>query len=315
LTERESLVSVVIPVFNAEKYIAETIESILAQTYSNLEIIAIDDGSTDRSPAIINRYKNVSYFFQENSGTCSVPRNNGLKHSSGEFICFFDADDIMEPRKIEIQVEFLKKHKQIQAVICDYINFSDKFLDNSSHFDKCILLTKILNRRGFYREMILESHEFRKILPKENFIIANSPLFRTKFLKDFQAFDPELRASEDFDLMYRVAMKTNIGIIATIGFKRRLHESNMSKNTIKILKWKIICREKLLKVEKDKKLSIKLRENLGTLHYELALELRKISTIQSLKHLLLSMRYEGIKIKHFVTATRNRVKRINRILW
>jgi len=70
-----------------------------------------------------------------------------------------------------------------------------------------------------------------------------------------------------------------------------------------------------LKVEKDKKLSIKLRENLGTLHYELALELRKISTIQSLKHLLLSMRYEGIKIKHFVTATRNRVKRINRILW
>src|SRR5262245_29043481 len=94
----EPLVSVIIPMFNAQAFIRETLDSILAQTYKNLEIIVVDDGSTDCSSQVVHNYKvPVFYYYQSNSGGCAVPRNTGIAHSSGELLCFVDADDILVP--------------------------------------------------------------------------------------------------------------------------------------------------------------------------------------------------------------------------
>jgi glycosyltransferase involved in cell wall biosynthesis len=102
--QRGPLVSVIIAVYNCERYLAEAIESVLAQTYSHTEIIVVDDGSTDGSAAVAGHYANtVNYFYQPNAGVAAA-LNKGLTVSSGDFLSFLDADDIWEPEKLEHQV-------------------------------------------------------------------------------------------------------------------------------------------------------------------------------------------------------------------
>ncbi len=93
-----ALVSVVVPVYNLEKYIENCLKSIVAQTYKNLEIICIDDGSTDGSARIIKEFagtdERIKYFYQRNQGL-SATRNEGIRISTGEYILFIDADDFL----------------------------------------------------------------------------------------------------------------------------------------------------------------------------------------------------------------------------
>ena len=113
----EILVSVIMPVYNAEKYLKESIESILQQTYSNIELIIIDDGSKDNSIEIIKNYKDerVRSFYFANSG-CSKQRNYGLYKASGDIIALMDADDISEKTRLENQIDFLKSNQDIKIL-------------------------------------------------------------------------------------------------------------------------------------------------------------------------------------------------------
>ena len=113
--KKEELVSIIIPVYNAEKFIAETIENILEQTYQNYEIILVDDYSSDRSVEIIEKYKEkdkriIIIKKKKNEGP-ALTRNRGIKQANGKYICFQDADDKWEKDKIEKQVKFMKKNK------------------------------------------------------------------------------------------------------------------------------------------------------------------------------------------------------------
>lgn len=110
-TNHNPLVSVIIPLYNAENYIGETIQNILNQTYYPIEIIIIDDGSTDTSLSIAKSYegKKVKVFSQTNKGA-SAARNYGLKEAEGDFIQFLDADDLLSANKIEEQVKLLINH-------------------------------------------------------------------------------------------------------------------------------------------------------------------------------------------------------------
>lgn len=108
------LVSICIPVYNAEKYVSETLESAVNQTYKNIEIIIVDDGSFDRSWEIIEGYRNrypliIKTFKQENKGGCAA-RNKAFLESKGEFIQWLDADDILSATKIEVQLNYLLKY-------------------------------------------------------------------------------------------------------------------------------------------------------------------------------------------------------------
>lgn len=122
------LVSVIVPCFNASKYISQTLNSILNQTDVLFEVVIIDDGSTDNTAEIISEINDgrVSYYFQNNSGVSSA-RNKGLFCSKGEYIIFFDADDIMPPNFISSRLDFLKKNIQFNFVS----GIVQKFSDNS----------------------------------------------------------------------------------------------------------------------------------------------------------------------------------------
>ena len=102
----QNLVSVVMPAYNSEKYIAESIESVLNQTFKNFEIIVVDDGSTDNTRKIISDYKDnrIRYYYQENLGS-GAARNLGLSNSRGNWIAFLDSDDLWNPVKLEEQLK------------------------------------------------------------------------------------------------------------------------------------------------------------------------------------------------------------------
>jgi glycosyltransferase involved in cell wall biosynthesis len=119
------LVSVIIPVYNAGKFLGETIKSAILQTWPNIEIIIVDDGSTDNSVAIATKYvgEKVHVFIQQNKGA-SAARNHGLREAKGDYIQFLDADDILSPDKIEGQMNILNG-SQTHLALCRVVHFND----------------------------------------------------------------------------------------------------------------------------------------------------------------------------------------------
>lgn len=118
----EIKISVIVPAYNTEAYIRRMIECLVKQTYYNLQLIFIDDGSTDRTADIIKSYTDprIEYYYQENAGV-SAARNNGLKKAIGEKIFFFDSDDTFEPTLISDCVEFAKVN-DVESVLYGYGN-------------------------------------------------------------------------------------------------------------------------------------------------------------------------------------------------
>jgi len=117
---KSDLITVIIPAYNAEKYISKTIESVLNQTYNNIEIIIIDDGSTDKTASIVKSYENkVKYIYQENSGVSSA-RNNGIALAKGNYIAFLDSDDYVLPKMYEKLLESATSN-DADIVICNVL--------------------------------------------------------------------------------------------------------------------------------------------------------------------------------------------------
>src|SRR6476659_7001862 len=111
---RDELVSVIMPAFNAGKYISDAIQSVIQQTYNNWELIVIDDGSTDTTAAIIKEFiasdDRIKYLYQENGGPGKA-RNKGLKEAKGIYVAFLDADDLWLPEKLREQLKTMFYHK------------------------------------------------------------------------------------------------------------------------------------------------------------------------------------------------------------
>lgn len=119
---KDNLVSIVTPIYNGEKFVSQTIEGVLAQTYPYWEMLIIDDGSKDSSANIIKQYavkdERIKYFYQDNAGS-AVARNNGIRRTKGRYIALLDADDLWEPIFLESQLKFMKEKKAI-VVCCAY---------------------------------------------------------------------------------------------------------------------------------------------------------------------------------------------------
>jgi glycosyltransferase involved in cell wall biosynthesis len=165
-------VSVIIPVSNGEEYIAEAIDSVLAQTCPKVECIVIDDGSTDRTAEIVRGYGDrVSYIHQANAER-SAARNNGLAHASGKYVSFLDADDLLLPDKLTEQVAFLEAHPEYDVVYSRVKYFREN------------------RKRNYYTvRRVTPSGEIAPLLLYANFITINSPLFRRSAAERVAGFD------------------------------------------------------------------------------------------------------------------------------
>ena len=116
-----SLISVIIPCFNDGNYLHEAIESVLAQSYKNVEIIVIDDGSTDNTKLVVQKFPQIKYIYQANQGVSSA-RNAGIFHSGGDYICFLDADDWLLPQALETNIRVIEGNNECAFVSGGYIS-------------------------------------------------------------------------------------------------------------------------------------------------------------------------------------------------
>jgi len=139
--EHKPLVSVIIPLYNAERYIAETLDSVVQQSYSHFEVIVVDNGSTDSSCSIVERYvyldpRVTMLSLDTNSGGPAKPRNIGLDNAKGEFICFLDADDVWLADKLESQVGVAENGKNFLCSQADYVDAQSQGVKGPGVFQK-----------------------------------------------------------------------------------------------------------------------------------------------------------------------------------
>ncbi len=196
------LVSILIPVYNAEKYLSTTIESLLKQTYENIEIIIIDDSSTDKSFDIAKKYelshKHIKVFQQEKSGA-QVARNNAYKMSKGQYIQYFDADDIMHVDKISSQMERLQQYGYKSDIVATGISMA--FYDS---IDNAILKKTILHKDYDNNFLFLkESWENSKSIIGQSWLIP-------RLLHDkVGGWKEDLIKNQDGEFFTRVAYNAN----------------------------------------------------------------------------------------------------------
>jgi len=247
LTESAPLVSIVVPAYNAAATLAETIESVLSQRYAPIELIVVDDGSTDDSSTIARRFEpHLRYIRQENSGGCATPRNIGLELSQGAFVGFLDADDLLTEDHVANLADLLVRRSDVGLVFSNYRNFPTSDLGPRDHFSTCPELSLLLGNRD---ELVLE--HAMALLARENFGIASSFLVRRELAREIEAFDQTLLASEDFHFFYRIARHTPIGVVRKVSMLRRLHAHNMSADPEKMLREGFRARHMLFETETD----------------------------------------------------------------
>jgi glycosyltransferase involved in cell wall biosynthesis len=207
----ESKVSVVIPTYNRAKLIVNAIESVLAQTHPVREIIVVDDGSTDNTAQVLERYLGaqprlreiVRYFSQPNQGQ-SVARNKGVKEASGEWIAFLDSDDQWRPEKLELQLSALRKFEgKCQAC------FTDLQFVNDPHAKSSVFQARGEEKR---EPMGMVSDSVRLVLDRHQWIKPvwiQTVVTRTDLARRVGGFDPRIRGyGEDDDFIFRLACKT-----------------------------------------------------------------------------------------------------------
>lgn len=185
------LISIVIPTYNHRRWISEAIDSALAQTYPDCEIIAVDDGSTDGTGKFLReRYGDrIRYVYQENRGR-GAARNHGVRLARGEYIQFLDADDLILPEKIHSQTVFLDTHPEYAAVYCHARVFYEDAPDHSW---------------DHHRQEAYCSGNILKSEIHEPFLLPIMVLVRRVWVDKVGGFDETLRSNEDWDLWLRIA--------------------------------------------------------------------------------------------------------------
>ncbi|HBE81528.1 MAG TPA: glycosyltransferase family A protein [Pyrinomonadaceae bacterium] len=191
--------SVIIPAYNYGRFIAEAIESVLVQTMRPVEIVVVDDGSTDDTAEMVARFGDaVKYIRQENAGVC-IARNRGVAESNGELIAFLDADDIWEPTKLEKQVAKFAEDARIGLVHCGMREFE-------SEAGKMIALHLDGLEGDVADELLLWEQ------PAVNVSGSATMVSRNAF-ENVGGFDPRIKCGEDWDLCYRIAREFKVGFV------------------------------------------------------------------------------------------------------
>ncbi len=210
------MISVIIPTFNYAEFIPDAIESVLSQTFEDLEIIVVDDGSTDNTKDVLNKYSDkIKYYYQDNKGPASA-RNLGIKNASGSYICFLDSDDIFIPNKLQVQIDtFNSISNQNTALL--YSNFTsvNKKLNLSIQHYQCPRFKSHKHALGY--------------LIKHNFINTSTVMIKKDCLYNVGLFDEELKYLEDYDLWLKLGYKYEFFHITKSLVKTRSHNKNYSR--------------------------------------------------------------------------------------
>jgi glycosyltransferase involved in cell wall biosynthesis len=211
-------VSVIIPNYNYAKYVRKAIESVLLQTYSNLEVIVVNNGSTDDSLQVLKEFGGkIELIDQSNLGQ-SGARNSGLRRSTGDLIAFLDADDFWEPTKLEKQIALI--NEDVQLVYCGISTFNETIMVNTE--------IALPIYKGNCSSFFLDYPAASVVLSGES-----TAVFTKLLLEKVGAFDPELNSSAGWDFFRRASAHTNFDFVPAALTYRRAHSENMSNSDAK----------------------------------------------------------------------------------
>lgn len=193
------LVSVIIPAYNCEAYIAQTLEGVLAQTHTAVEVIVVDDGSTDRTAEIVGSFgAPVRLLTQANQRVCRA-RNRGIEESTGDYLCILDHDDYWAPRKLELQLAALDRSPQADVAFSNFLPWTPdehgRFPAPESMFPQDVSDQIDSTYSGWiYHHFLIDC-----------WMLTSSALFRRRAFECSGSFDENLPYSEDWDLWLRMA--------------------------------------------------------------------------------------------------------------
>ncbi len=307
----EFMASIIIPVYNAQDYIDLTLNSILDQDFDDYEILLVDDCSTDFSKEKIEPFlaENIKYFREpKNSGGPSIPRNTGIRHSSGKYIFLFDSDDVMLPGKLRESVLALESCPEIGLLHTNFQSISEQGGVLAEDF-----LTEYTSfRLEFSREgkdwFRLKSGSAYKALLKANFVGTSSVAVPRWVFNKLGYFDDQLTNGDDFDLWLRISRSYDFLFIDKVLHQYRIQPNSISFRGGQNILNKIRVLERQQERPQDAD-DIERIDNLLAVYYcqagmaDVASRNRKVAR----KHLLKSFRLKAsiVPVKYYLASYLN----------
>jgi glycosyltransferase involved in cell wall biosynthesis len=225
MTMAAPLVSIVIPCYNQGRYLGEAIESARRQSHQAVEVIVVDDGSTDETPSVAAAYPDVRYVHQPNAGT-AVARNRGLRESRGTFLVFLDADDRLLPEAVARSVDHLAAHPDVAFV--------------TGH-------ARLMEADGSPFLVPIQEHEpagYTALLRWNYIWTPGVVMYRRAALDTVGVFDPAAGGSADFDLNIRIARRLPIACHHEVILEYRQHDANMTRDPAHMLRSAVSVRRR-----------------------------------------------------------------------
>ncbi|MGL2964779.1 glycosyltransferase family 2 protein [Flavobacterium sp. RSB2_4_14] len=209
--------SIVIPVYNKEKFVVKTIESVLSQTHTDYEIIIVNDGSTDNSEALIQTFQDdrINYFFKKNEGV-AVARNFGIDKAKGDYICFLDADDYWFPTFLETMNQYILKLPEQKVFACA-IEIETKHKSFAAHYS--------IEKKSDYEVL-----DFFDASQKECVLWTSSVAIHKSVFEKVGNFDTNIKKGEDTELWIRIGLQFPVVFIWKVLAKYVYDEESVSRN-------------------------------------------------------------------------------------
>ena len=194
----KELVSVIIPVYNRMNTIIRAVNSVLNQTYENIEIIIVDDGSTDKTLEILESLNNkkINIFKQTHKGA-NAARNYGIKKANGKYIAFQDSDDEWLPEKLEYQIKYMIEN-QYEVCYCPFLLYQQK--------EQCIIPEDYKNKDKYEKNLL-------SILQTKNVVSTQTMVIHRNVIFDVGMFDEEMPRCQDYEYIIRIIQNIKVGYI------------------------------------------------------------------------------------------------------
>lgn len=219
----KELVSIITPLYNSEEFISETVDSVLAQSYNNWEMLIVDDCSTDKGVNIVKKYQNeddrIKLIQLEKNSGAAVARNIAIKNANGRYIAFLDSDDLWQPKKLKRQIKFMQENDYAFT----YTNYQ-KITESGGLIDEIVISPLKLN--------------YKKAL-HANYIGCLTAIYDTK--KIGKIYMPEIRKRQDYGLWLKILKQVNgHGLNENLAYYR-VRENSVSSNKLDLIKyhWKL----------------------------------------------------------------------------
>jgi glycosyltransferase involved in cell wall biosynthesis len=224
------VVTVIIPTYNRADFLKESIQSVVSQTFTDYELIVVDDGSSDHTKDVVAQFPKIRLVAcAENSGV-SYARNLGIKRARGRYICFLDSDDLWIKNKLETQIHWMEAHTDCQVCYTDEI-----------WIRKGVRVNPMNKHRKYSGDIFPHSLPLCIVSPSS--VLMRAPLF-----DEVGLFDEDMPACEDYDLWLRISLKYPVHFIAEkLIVKQGGHADQLSTKYWGMDRFRVIALEKLLR--------------------------------------------------------------------